>query len=79
MRKPSYKLKLVGFITWNSDHFTYYRDTSRTNPFYNLIIFINLLSLLSFGQTNTIKVLTDLGTHYDYANSIAIQNDGKVV
>jgi uncharacterized delta-60 repeat protein len=44
-----------------------------------LMIFINLLSLLSFGQTNTIKVLTDLGTPYDYANSIAIQNDGKVV
>jgi hypothetical protein len=45
----------------------------------SLIIFINLLSLLSFGQTNTIKVLTDIGTQYDYANSIAIQNDGKVV
>jgi uncharacterized delta-60 repeat protein len=43
-----------------------------------LMVSINLLSLLSFGQTNTIKVVTDLGTHYDYAHSIAIQSNGKI-
>jgi uncharacterized delta-60 repeat protein len=43
------------------------------------IIYINLSSLLSFGQTNTVKVLSDLGTHYDFAYTIAIQDDGKVV
>lgn len=40
---------------------------------------ISLSSLLSSGQTNTIKILTDIGTRYDLAYSIAIQSDDKVV
>lgn len=43
-----------------------------------LIIFV-LLFANSFGQNNTIKVVTDLGSNYDYSNDIAIQNDGKVI
>ena len=38
-----------------------------------------LLSVPSFGQTNTIKILEDLGTRYDYAHAIAIRSDGKLV
>jgi uncharacterized delta-60 repeat protein len=44
-----------------------------------LIVFINLVSLCSYGQTNTFRVLTDLGTRYDYAYSIDVQSDGKVI
>ena len=43
------------------------------------IVFSGLVSLLSFGQNSTIQVLTDLGTRYDYAYSIALQPDGKVL
>jgi uncharacterized delta-60 repeat protein len=43
------------------------------------LIIIYLSSLLSYGQTNTIASLTDLGTRYDFAYSIAIQEDEKVV
>ncbi len=44
-----------------------------------LLVLINTVLLNSFGQTNTFRVLTDLGTHYDYAYSIGLQSDGKVI
>ncbi len=44
-----------------------------------LIVSTGLLSLPSFGQTSTIQLLTDLGSRYDYAYSLAIQSDGKVL
>ncbi|MFH0757182.1 MAG: T9SS type A sorting domain-containing protein [Bacteroidota bacterium] len=44
-----------------------------------LLACINMAVLSSYGQTNTFRVLTDLGTHYDYAYSIDLQSDGKVI
>lgn len=53
----------------------------RSNIIYKItfVIVIDLASLYSFGQTNTITALTDLGTRYDFAYSIAIQADSKFV
>ncbi|MBC8487073.1 MAG: T9SS type A sorting domain-containing protein [Bacteroidetes bacterium] len=45
----------------------------------NIVIVISLSSINAFAQTNTIKILTDLGTNYDYSYSIAFQDDGKVI
>ena len=42
-----------------------------------LCIFIGTTG--AYGQSDMIKVMTDLGTRYDYAYSIAIQSDGKVL
>lgn len=44
-----------------------------------LMAFISQLSILSFSQTNTFKLYTDLSHNNDYASSVAIQNDGKVL
>jgi uncharacterized delta-60 repeat protein len=44
-----------------------------------LMFFISQFSILSYGQTNTFKVYTDLSHNNDYASSVAIQNDGKVL
>lgn len=44
-----------------------------------LMAFIFQFSILSHGQTNTFKLYTDLSHHNDYASSVAIQNDGKVL
>jgi uncharacterized delta-60 repeat protein len=43
------------------------------------IVLVNMFLHDTIGQTNTFKVLTDLGSRGDYAYSIAIQGDGKVV
>ena len=38
-----------------------------------------LISINLNGQNNTVEMLLDMGTRYDYGHSIALQNDGKVV
>ncbi len=38
-----------------------------------------LLTAASYGQTNNFKLLVDMGTRYDYAYSIAVQHDNKVI
>ena len=44
-----------------------------------LLLILTILASTLYCQTNTIKILTDLGTKYDYSYSIELQNDGKVV
>lgn len=45
----------------------------------SLIMVTSLLPILIFGQTNTFKIITNMGSNYDFAHSIAIQPDGKVI
>lgn len=44
-----------------------------------LTFIVIFMSLTLYCQTNTIKILTDLGTRYDYSCSIELQDDGKVI
>jgi len=44
-----------------------------------LPVLLFLLTALSSGQTSTYKLLVDMGTRYDYAYSIAVQPDNKVI
>ncbi|HDS07597.1 MAG TPA: T9SS type A sorting domain-containing protein [Bacteroides sp.] len=44
-----------------------------------LPVMLFLLSAASSGQTSTYKLLVDMGTRYDYAYSVAVQHDNKVI
>lgn len=44
-----------------------------------LILGTILLPVFLCGQTNTFVIITDMGTNYDYAHSIAVQPDEKVI
>jgi len=45
----------------------------------SIIIVTILLPILICGQTNTFKIITSMETNYDFAHSIAIQPDEKVI